>query len=73
MTQDVLSLGRAWERAEWRGDTGFLDGLPTGDFRGVGPPGFLLTKPQWPHRSRPGHFRCQSLSWEDAERRLCGD
>ena len=43
----VLDLVRRWADAEEENDTGALDGLLAGDFAGVGPFGFVLTRDQW--------------------------
>jgi ketosteroid isomerase-like protein len=49
-TNDVLDLVRRWAAAEQRNDAGQLDGLLAGDFVGVGPLGFVLTREQWLER-----------------------
>jgi len=47
-TQDgVLDLLQAWATAEQENDAGRLDGLLAGEFAGVGPFGFILTRDQW--------------------------
>jgi len=47
-TQDgVLDLVRRWAAAEEQNDAGALDGLLAGEFAGVGPFGFILTRDQW--------------------------
>ena len=43
----VLDLVRRWAAAEEQNDAGALDGLLAGDFAGVGPFGFILTRDQW--------------------------
>jgi ketosteroid isomerase-like protein len=43
----VLDLVRRWAAAEEQNDAGALDGLLAGDFAGVGPFGFVLTRDQW--------------------------
>ena len=43
----VLDLIRRWAAAEEQNDAGALDGLLAGDFAGVGPFGFILTRDQW--------------------------
>jgi len=43
----VLDLIRRWAAAEEQNDAGVLDGLLAGDFAGVGPFGFILTRDQW--------------------------
>jgi len=43
----VLDLVQRWAAAEQENDVGRLNGLLSGDFAGVGPFGFVLTRDQW--------------------------
>jgi ketosteroid isomerase-like protein len=43
----VLDLVQRWAAAEQKNDAGTLDGLLDGEFAGVGPFGFILTRDQW--------------------------
>ena len=43
----VLDLVQRWAAAEAENDAATLDGLLAGDFAGVGPFGFILTRDQW--------------------------
>jgi hypothetical protein len=43
----VLDLVQRWAAAEQENDAGRLDGLLAGEFAGVGPFGFILTRDQW--------------------------
>jgi ketosteroid isomerase-like protein len=43
----VLDLVQRWAAAEQENDVGRLDGLLAGEFAGVGPFGFILTRDQW--------------------------
>ena len=43
----VLDLVQRWAAAEEKNDAGALDGLLAGEFAGVGPFGFILTRDQW--------------------------
>ena len=43
----VLDLVQRWAAAEQQNDAGRLDGLLAGEFAGVGPFGFILTRDQW--------------------------
>ncbi|MEN3306492.1 MAG: hypothetical protein V7603_2694 [Micromonosporaceae bacterium] len=44
---DVLELVRRWAAAEELNDARLVDGVLAGDFAGVGPLGFVLTRDQW--------------------------
>ena len=46
-TTELLDLVRRWAAAEQDNDPGRLDEVLDGDFRGVGPAGFVLDRPQW--------------------------
>ena len=43
----VLDLVQRWAAAEEKNDAGALDELLDGEFAGVGPFGFILTRDQW--------------------------
>lgn len=43
----VHDLVQRWAAAEQENDAGRLDGLLAGEFAGVGPFGFILTRDQW--------------------------
>ena len=43
----VLDLVQRWAAGEQDNDAGRLDGLLAGEFAGVGPFGFVLTRDQW--------------------------
>jgi ketosteroid isomerase-like protein len=51
---DVLDLIGRWAAAEQQNDAGLLDELLAGDFAGVGPLGFVLTREQWLGRFTSG-------------------
>jgi ketosteroid isomerase-like protein len=72
-TEQVRGLGARWADAEVAGDVDTLDALATGDFRLVGPFGFVLDKQQWLDRYRSGDFATQSLEWHDVDVREYGD
>ncbi|HZU68984.1 MAG TPA: nuclear transport factor 2 family protein [Ktedonobacteraceae bacterium] len=55
--QEVAQLANTWASAELQGDTAFLEHLLAGDFIGVGPLGFLLTKQQWLARHQSGDMK----------------
>ena len=50
----VLDLAQRWAAAEEKNDAGALDGLLAGEFAGVGPFGFILTRDQWLERFTNG-------------------
>ena len=50
----VLELVQRWAAAEEKNDAGTLDGLLDGEFAGVGPFGFILTRDQWRERFTNG-------------------
>jgi ketosteroid isomerase-like protein len=50
----VLDLVQRWAAAEQQNDAGRLDGLLAGEFAGVGPFGFILTRDQWLARFASG-------------------
>lgn len=50
----VLDLAERWAGAEEKNDAGTLDGLLAGEFAGVGPFGFILTRDQWLERFTNG-------------------
>jgi ketosteroid isomerase-like protein len=51
---DALDLVQRWAAAEQNNDAGLLGELLAGDFTGVGPLGFVLTRDQWLGRYRNG-------------------
>ena len=53
-TDGVLDLVQRWAAAEQQNDAGRLDGLLAGEFAGVGPFGFILTRDQWLARFASG-------------------
>ncbi len=55
--QEVRQLADTWATAELQGDTASLEPLLADDFVGVGPLGFLLTKPEWLTRHQSGEMK----------------
>jgi len=47
VSDGVLDLVQRWAAAEQENDASRLDGLLAGEFAGVGPFGFILTRDQW--------------------------
>ena len=54
MTASIRSFLGEWSAAERAGDAGKLDSLPTEDFAGIGPVGFLLPQAEWLTRHQQG-------------------
>ena len=54
MTASIHSFLGEWSAAEHAEDAGKLDWLPTEDFAGIGPVGFLLSKAEWLTRHQQG-------------------
>jgi hypothetical protein len=71
--QNLDTLLSQWIDAERRGDAAALDELLDGDFRGIGPQGFVLTKEQWLDRYRSGDLANEAFAWEDTHQRVFGD
>jgi ketosteroid isomerase-like protein len=72
-TQKIRTLGEDWAAAESRGDTTFLRETLAGDFIGVGPRGFTLTKDQWLSRHETGSLRYETFERDEVQVRLFGD
>ncbi len=71
-TQDgVLDVVRRWASAEQQNDAGILDRLLAGEFAGVGPFGFVLTRDQWLARFADGLVN-RSFAIEDPQVREFG-
>jgi len=67
----ILDLVRRWAAAEQQNDAGALDGLLAGEFAGVGPFGFVLTRDQWLARFANGLVN-RSFAIEDSQVRDFG-
>jgi ketosteroid isomerase-like protein len=68
---DIMRTGQQWAAAESSGDVETLAGLVTGDFRVVGPVGFILDRQQYLGRYRGG-FAPESVSWDEVTVREYG-
>src|SRR5215211_3283240 len=68
----VEEFVKEWAAAEQRGDAAFLEEALVGDFVGVGPLGFMLTKEQWLGRFAGG-LSYESFAVEEVETRIYGD
>jgi hypothetical protein len=69
----IDDLLHRWIEAEGCGDVAALDALLDGEFRGDGPRGNVLTKPEWLDRHRTGDLVVEALGWEQTRVRLHGD
>ena len=69
----VNDLVARWAAAELGGDVATIDSLLDGDFVGIGPFGFTLTKEEWLQRHGSGDLKYQSLSLVDTSVRGFGD
>jgi len=63
----IRDLLDRWVDAEQCNDADDLDHLLADDFVGVGPRGFVLTKPQWLARYREGRLRNESFELRDPD------
>src|SRR5215211_4391425 len=68
----VEEFVKEWAAAEQRGDAAFLEEALVGDFVGVGPLGFMLSKEQWLGRFAGG-LSYESFAFEEADVRLYGE
>jgi len=70
---EVARLADAWATAELRADTAFLEKTLADDFIGVGPLGFMLTKPEWLARHQSGDLTYDSLELDEVTVRMYGE
>jgi ketosteroid isomerase-like protein len=62
---DIETIASDWASAELRGDVVELASILSEDFVGVGPLGFLLTKPEWLARHQSGDLTYEALDLDD--------
>jgi hypothetical protein len=70
---ELTQFENVWSDAEVRGDRAKLDTLLTDQFVGVGPRGFLLTKPEWLDRHASGDLKYRSIDVTEIEVHPYGD
>ena len=71
--QEIRAMIDEWVAAELAGDAPALDRLLADDFVGVGPLGFVLTKPQWLARYTEGALKYDAFALNEARIRAYGD
>ncbi len=72
-TRELKRIAEDWAAAELRGDTASLGEVMAGDFVGVGPRGFTLTREQWLARHEAGNLRYESFGLDEMDVRVYGD
>jgi ketosteroid isomerase-like protein len=73
MAQSIDSFLGDWSAAELAGDTEKIASLLSSDFTAVGPLGFILPRPAWLARHRPGGLVYQAFDLEEVQARTIGD
>lgn len=71
-TTDIDDVLRRWKEAERNGNRASLDTSLTEDFVGIGPVGFMLSKPAWLDRFGPD-LRYDRLELDEITSRDYGD
>jgi ketosteroid isomerase-like protein len=69
---DLDTLLATWVDAERDGDAATTDRLLTDDFVGIGPVGFVLSKPAWLQRLTSGSLHYDSLGLTEVATRMYG-
>lgn len=67
---NVTRLANVWTNAEGRGDTTILRQLLADDYIGIGPLGFLLTKPEWIARHEAGDLTYTAFGLDEIKVRV---
>ena len=70
MDHEIERLSRKWVAAEVHGDVATLSALLTGDFMGIGPLGFMLTKQEWLARHQSGDLTYEGVDLDEVTVRL---
>jgi ketosteroid isomerase-like protein len=62
---DIQTIALEWASAERRGEVVELASILSDDFVGVGPLGFLLTKPEWLGRHQSGDLTYEAVELDE--------
>jgi ketosteroid isomerase-like protein len=73
MADSIQAFLDEWSAAERAGDTERLDAMLTDDFIAVGPLGFILPRPAWMARHRPGELSYDSFGLAEVQARRHGE
>jgi ketosteroid isomerase-like protein len=73
MADSIQTFLDEWSAAERGGDTERIDAMLTDDFTAVGPLGFMLPKPAWLARHRPGELTYGSFGLAEVQARVHGE
>lgn len=71
--QEVARLLDAWATAELHADLAFLERTLADDFIGIGPLGFMLTKPEWLARHQSGDLKYTAFTLDEVKVRVYTD
>jgi ketosteroid isomerase-like protein len=71
--QEVTRLAHDWVSAEGHGDATALARLLADDYIGIGPLGFMLTKPEWIARHESGDIQYTAFSLDEVKVRVYND
>jgi|SRR5579884_3029605 len=70
MQNEFEKLGQGWAAAELHGDVPTLTSMLTDDFIGIGPLGFMLTKPEWLARHQSGDLTYDAVNLDEVTARV---
>ena len=73
MADSIQTFLDEWSAAERAGETERIDAMLTDDFIAVGPLGFMLPKPAWMARHRPGELSYDSFGLAEVQVRVHGE
>lgn len=67
---EIERLAQQWAAAELRGDVAALTSMLAGDFIGIGPLGFILTKHDWLARHQSGDLTYEAVDLDEVSVRV---